>query len=148
MWNVWSELDRAITDLNALRRWVDTAYDDSVARPGSWGQQTARGPRFELVDEGSHFVVRGALPGLTEKDIQITLTQDLLTLSGERKVTPPEGFRTHRRERVDYSFSRSFTLPAPVDPERSRATLKNGLLAIELDKTPQVQPRQISVKAG
>ena len=85
---------------------------------------------------------------MTEKDIQLSIHQDVLTLSGERKQEVPQGYFVHRQERAPLKFARSFTLPCKVDPEKSTATLKDGVLTITLPKAPEAQPRQISVKVS
>jgi HSP20 family protein len=79
--------------------------------------------------------------------VQISIHQDVLTMSGERKHDAPQGWFVHRQERAPVKFSRSFSLPCKIDPEKSSATLKNGVLAITLAKVTEAQPRQIAVKA-
>jgi HSP20 family protein len=69
-------------------------------------------------------------------------------MSGERKPDESQGYYVHRQERVPVKFSRSFSLPCKVDPEKSTATLKNGVLTITLPKATSAQPRQITVKAA
>jgi HSP20 family protein len=88
------------------------------------------------------------MPGLSEKDVQISIHQDVLTLSGERKADAPQGWFVHRQERAPVKFSRTYSLPCKVDPEKSTASLKNGVLRIALAKSVEAQPRQIAVKAG
>jgi HSP20 family protein len=80
--------------------------------------------------------------------VEITLTQDVLRLSGQRKVDAPEGYSVHRQERAPFRFSRSYALPAKVDPERVGAALRDGVLVITLEKAVEVKPRRIQVKAS
>ena len=82
---------------------------------------------------------------MTEKELQISLNQDVLTLSGERKPDAVEGYTVHRKERPSVRFSRSFSLPCKVDPEKTSAVLKNGVLTLALNKAAEAQPRQIAV---
>ena len=103
---------------------------------------------MNLHDAGAALVVQADVPGLAEKDLQISLNQDVLTISGERKVQAPEGYAVDRQERASVKFSRSFTLPTRVDGEKSTAEVKNGVLTVTLAKTPEAQPRQISVRAS
>jgi HSP20 family protein len=107
----------------------------------------ASGPRVHLYDVGNSLVVKADLPGMTEKDVTISLNQDVLTLGGERKADVPEGFAVHRQERAPIRFSRTFTLPTKVDAERAAAVLKNGVLTLTLPKVPEAQPRRITVQA-
>ncbi len=108
---------------------------------------TTGGPRASFSDTGTGFMLRMELPGLNEKDIQVTLNREVLTVKGERKIEVPEGYSALRQERSSWSFAKSYALPAPVDPEKVKATMSNGLLTIELTKVPEVQPRRIEVKA-
>ncbi len=85
------------------------------------------------------------LPGLTQADVRLEVHRGVLTLSGERKNTSPEGYRPLRKERRGYQFSRSFTLPEDADVERVEATMKNGVLTVTVGKRAEVKPRQIPV---
>lgn len=113
----------------------------------SW-EQEARFPRVSFDDKGDAFVVRAELPGLAEKDLELTATATTLTLRGERKVEAPEGYSTHRSERSSFRFARTFELPAKVDSGRVEARLEHGVLTVTLPKAPEAQPKQISVKAS
>ena len=92
-------------------------------------------------------VLHAEVPGLADKDIKITMNQDVLTLEGERRVLAPEGYSVHRKERSSVRFARSFTMPCKVDVERVGATVRDGLLTITLPKTPESQPRRIAVRS-
>jgi HSP20 family protein len=105
-------------------------------------------PAVDLTDEGGKIVVRADLPGLTEKDIELNATQNSLTLAGERKLDVPEGYSVHRQERPVWKFSRSFELPCRIDLEKVAASMKNGVLTVELGKHAAEKPRQITVKAS
>ena len=111
-------------------------------------EQEGRFPRVSFDDKGSEFVVRAELPGLTEKDLELTATATTLTLRGERKVEAPEGYSAHRSERSSFRFARTFELPAKVDSGRVDARLEHGVLTVTLPKAPEAQPKQISVKAS
>jgi len=93
-------------------------------------------------------VLEADVPGLTEKDIQLTVTQDSLGLSGERKLDALEGYSVHRRERGAQRFSRAWALPTHVDSERVEASVKNGVLTVTLPKAAEARPRQIAIKAS
>jgi HSP20 family protein len=99
-------------------------------------------------DDGSNFVLRADVPGMSEGDIQINLAGDTLTLRGERKLDVPENHSVHRRERSAVRFAKSYQLPARVEADKVTATLKHGVLTLTLPKAAEAQPRQISVKAA
>ena len=92
-------------------------------------------------------MIKALVPGLSEKEIQISGNQEVLTISGERKVDAPEGYSVHRRERGNVRFSRSFTFPCRLDMERASASVKDGVLTIKLAKAAEAKPRQITVTA-
>jgi HSP20 family protein len=105
-------------------------------------------PRFSFEDTGSALVIRADVPGLSEKDLALTLEGSTLTVKGERSDVSPEGHSVHRKERRAYKFSRSFSLPTPVDVEKPQAVLKHGVLTVTLHKAKEAQPRQISVTSS
>ncbi len=88
------------------------------------------------------------LPGVREEDLEITLHQDVLTLSAKRAVEVPEGQRVILRERRPFEVTRRFDLPAPVDPERVTAKLRDGVLTVVLAKADSARPRTIAVTAA
>lgn len=142
MLSFWSEFDRTFALMDELRRRMDQATDERAA------QGAVVFPRATLWDAGHQLVLTVDLPGVTDKDINVELTGDVLTVSAERKVQVPTGYSVHRQERPALKFARSFTLPFKVDAEKIGAALKNGELTISLPKAPESQPRQIAVKAS
>lgn len=151
-WNTgWSDFDEMFATMNQLRNYMDRVFEDSLGGRFSEGRFlpsfAGTWPRANLIDAGSQLVLTAEVPGLSEKDITLTLNQEVLSISGERKVQAPEGYSAHRQERAAVSFSRSFALPCRVDAERASASVKNGILTVTLEKTADAMPRQISVKA-
>jgi HSP20 family protein len=71
-----------------------------------------------------------------------------MMISGERRTSVPAGYVAHRQERGSYTFSRSFALPCPVDPEKASAAVRDGVLTVTLEKAAEARPRQITVKAS
>jgi HSP20 family protein len=125
-----------------LRQELDRLFGDferTVAAPSS---------TVAFDDDGAAFVLRADVPGLTEKDFEISVAGNTVTLRGERKVEVPEGYSVHRRERSAVRFAKSFELPTRVDADKVTATLKHGVLTLTLPKAADAQPRQISVKAA
>lgn len=141
----WSDLERTVAAMEDFRRLFGRTLGGGDHRHVS---QAAGWPSVNMYDAGSTLKVTAEVPGLTEKDLAITVNQNVLTLSGERKADAPEGYSIHRQERAPYRFSRSFSLPVRVNGEKTSATLKNGILTITLEKAPEAQPRQIAVKAS
>jgi HSP20 family molecular chaperone IbpA len=124
---------RVFADFDRLFR----ELDQRSVNTGAADVRTKNTPeRYELTVD---------LPGLTQADVHLEVHRGVLTLSGERKHAVPEGYRSQRRERRAYQFSRSFTLPEDADVERVSAAMKNGVLTVSVAKRPEVKPRQIPV---
>jgi HSP20 family protein len=144
-----SEFDDMFSLLSDFRRHMDRAFEDTLgSEPEARDRSRVLGPRANLVDAGSTLVVTAEVPGLSERDVQLTLTQDVLTIAGKRKLEAPAGYAVHRRERADVNFTRSFALPCRVNAERASASVKNGILTITLEKSADAMPRQIAVSSA
>ena len=103
-------------------------------------------PPFDVSETEGEIIVKAELPGMKVEDIDITLTDGLLTIKGERKMEKEDKRENyHRIERRFGSFSRSFTLPADVDSAKVEATLKNGILYLILPKHEAAKPKKISI---
>jgi HSP20 family protein len=103
-------------------------------------------PSLDLYDDKDAFVVSVELPGMKKEEIDISLHDGVLTVSGERKHEREnkEG-QTFRSERYFGKFQRSVSLPASVDASSVKASYKDGILSISLPKAEEAKPRQISV---
>src|SRR5262245_33986542 len=149
-WSNWGlydfdrQFERTLADFDAVRREMNRLFDGRQSRAG----RSVGWPRIALFDQGAHLLVRAELPGMKEKDVNISIDQGVLTLRGERSAQALEGYSVHRQERGHYRFGRSFTLPCKVDVEKTKAALENGVLTVTLPKAPEEQPRQIAVRAS
>lgn len=145
----WSDFNRSFAALDELRRQMNY-YFDELDRPRSpMSEMPGRSwPRSNLFDNGSELLLYAAVPGLSEKDIELTLTGDTLALTGKRESPAPEGYSIHRKERGNIRFARSFTLPVKVDPEKVSASVKDGMLMVKMAKAAEATPRQITVQAS
>ena len=104
-------------------------------------------PNVEVKENGKIYTISVELPGLDEKDVKVTVDNDLLTISGEKKVEHTDE-KTHFSERSYGSFTRSFTLPADADRNAVAAKFAKGVLTLEIQKTAgaPAQGKQIEVK--
>ena len=103
-------------------------------------------PAFEVRETKDAYVFSADLPGLREDELDISLTGNHLTISGQRSEEKREdGDRVHMYERRYGAFSRSFALPEGVDTEDVEANLEHGVLKISVPKKPEVKPRRISL---
>ncbi|HTW46325.1 MAG TPA: Hsp20/alpha crystallin family protein [Acidobacteriaceae bacterium] len=106
-------------------------------------------PPVDIYEDEHRIVLKLEVPGLTEKDLDIQLENQVLTVKGERKFEKEEKEENfHRIERRYGSFYRSFTIPNTVDPESVKAGYDAGVLKIELAKRAEAKPKQIKVEVG
>jgi len=104
-------------------------------------------PTFEVKETKDSYVFKADLPGVKEGDLDLSLTGNRLTISGQRQdEQKQEGETFYAYERSYGSFSRSFTLPEGIDAEHVQADLKDGVLVVAVPKKPEVQPKRISLK--
>jgi len=102
---------------------------------------------LDVAETDSEVIVTTEVPGVDAKDIEITLTGDVLTIRGEKKEEKEEKKKNYRRmERWYGSFGRSVTLPSSVDQSRIKAKVKNGVLTITLPKKEEERPKAIKVE--
>jgi len=103
-------------------------------------------PALDVTENANDFTVRVELPGLAEKDIDVSIASNVLTLRGEKKGgQETKDAQFYRQETWCGSFQRTLPLPAPVDAEHIQADLKNGILTIVLPKREEAKPKQIAV---
>jgi HSP20 family protein len=106
-------------------------------------------PPVDISEDANQISVTAELPGFKEKDVNVELHGDVLTISGERKRESEKKDRNYTRVERSYGqFCRFFTLPGTVDRENVKASFSDGLLRIELPKKPEAKPRQIPIGAG
>ncbi|MBN2443981.1 MAG: Hsp20/alpha crystallin family protein [Spirochaetales bacterium] len=106
-------------------------------------------PKVDVKDGKDNYTIEAELPGYTEKDVDVKVDGDLLTISSAKKEEKEEKKNEYIiRERHERSFTRSFTLPKDIDRENIKAHYKNGVLSLELPKKPETKPRSIEVKAN
>jgi HSP20 family protein len=105
-------------------------------------------PAVDILEKEGNLILRAEIPGVEEKDIDLKLEGNVLTLKGEKKLQNEQERNDFRRMESFYgSFTRSFTLPETVDREHIKAEFKNGILIITVPQKPEVKPRDIPVNA-
>jgi HSP20 family protein len=135
-----------------MRRDMDRLFDNFFeASPQTWeGQtnwQTNWGLAVDVSENEDSFIVKASVPGINPDDIEVTLTDNVLTIKGEtRSDTESEKDKYHVRERRFGSFARTLSLPVPLKSDAIEATHENGVLTLTLPKAEEVKPRRISIK--
>lgn len=105
-------------------------------------------PTLDLYQTNDNVVAQFELPGMRKEEIEISLHDGALTVSGERKIESPNGGKTERSERYVDKFRRSITLPVHVDASKVRASYRDGILTVTLPKAEEAKPRQIQISAN
>ena len=140
-WDMQSEMNRMLDDMlgTTFRR-----PQRQLAGVTEWA------PAVDVVTKNGDLVVRAELPGVKQEDVDITLQNNVLTISGERKAEQEEergGY--YVRERRYGSFSRSFTLPEGVDESKVHARYENGVLEVTVEGAAAVkEPRRIQIEGS
>jgi HSP20 family protein len=134
-------------ELDRMRREVNR-----IARSQGSGVFSQRGagvfPLMNITEDSDKFVVRAELPGMKADEIDISVTRDTLSISGERKIhAESEDAKYHRREREAGKFSRIFSMPSLINPEKVEATSVDGILTVVLTKAEESKPKQIRIKS-
>jgi HSP20 family protein len=105
-------------------------------------------PDFEVKETPNAFVFKADLPGVEEKDLEIHVSGNRLTISGHRDAEErQEGETWYAYERSYGTFTRTFTLPEGVDADHVQADLQSGVLTVTVPKHPEAQPKRIAVKS-
>jgi len=137
------------TGTDVFKREMDRLFDrffeprwDEFELVGEWA------PKVDVVETKDAVVVKAEMPGMEQKDINVELENQVLTIKGEKHQEKEEkGERFHRTERSWGAFSRTFRLPAAVEGGKVNATFKNGVLTVTLPKAPTARGTTIPVKA-
>jgi len=123
---------------------VSSWFDDMFVGP-VFGKSTV--PAVDVKETDSEFLMEVELPGLSEKDVEVKLDNNLLTISSRKEDNKEEKKNGYiMRERRSASFSRSFVLPEGIDREKIAAEFKDGVLNLSFPKTPAAKPKTIEVK--
>jgi HSP20 family protein len=139
----WPNLGR----LSDLRDEIDRLFESPLSTFGQsanlFGGWT---PALDVYEDKDNFVVKAELPGMKKEDIDVSLHDGALSLSGERKnETKYENAEVYRAERFVGRFQRTLSLPTPVAADKVKAQYKDGVLTVTLPKTEEAKPKQIDV---
>jgi HSP20 family protein len=146
-WQPFTELDR-------LRGEMDRLFGDffgrgpALTRMGKRGLFDTQGwtPPVDMIDRPDEIVVKTMVPGIERKDINVSVSNGTLTISGERKTDSEVKEKDYYCcEQFYGKFYRAVDLPSSVDSEKVKATMKNGILEIHLPKAEAVKPKSIEV---
>jgi len=142
----------SLVPLNRVTQEVDRIFSRVLNEMPEFGVRSLHSngafPAINLWDAGAEYRLEAELPGLALEDLEITVKDEELTLSGQRKLHDETDGRYHLRERVEGRFRRTLRLPAQLDADNVEATLSNGVLRVRLPKAPELAPRKVEVKVA
>jgi len=146
-WRPWSMARRGSEPFRSFDDLVSRMFDDWMPRFGGEGRGWS--PAVDMMDKKDEIVLRADLPGLEQKDLQVNVDNGMLTIHGSRKEEH-EGKEEdyYSRERWSGSFTRTMTLPSGIDPDKIKATFKNGVLEVHVPKAPHAAGKSIEIKAA
>jgi HSP20 family protein len=135
-------------NLSDIQGEVNRLFDSFFGRPGAPSTQGGRvwSPFVDMYETKDDLVLTVEVPGVSEKDVSVSITGDLLSIRGERRFDPEVKDQSYLHlERVYGKFERTVQLPMPVQADKVKATYRDGLLEIRLPKVEEVKPKQIKI---
>src|SRR6202044_4166885 len=129
---------------------INSVFRESVGREGDESLTTSSfAPAVDVYQHEHTVTLKIEVPGIDEKDIDVRLENNTLTVHGERKIEKEEKEENYRRVERNYgSFTRTFTLPTTVESEKVSANYDKGVLKIALPKKAEAKPKQIKINIG
>jgi len=142
------EPTRALSPFEEMERWFEDFSRRPLFRPSWWPrlrmpEMEEVAPSVDIFEEADDVVVKAELPGMKKEDLDIKLTEDTITVSGEKKKEEKvEKKDYYRLERSYGSFTHSFRLPKEVQTEKASAKFKEGVLEIRIPKTEEAKKKE------
>src|ERR1700719_2258095 len=146
-WEPFREFSITQDRMNRMNRLFRESY--SPEGPDEALTTTNFAPPVDIYEDEHTITLKLEVPGIDEKDIDVHIENNTLTVHGERKMEKEEKEENFRRVERQYgSFTRSFTLPSSVDPQQVSADYNQGVLKIKFAKKAEAKPKQIKVNVG
>jgi HSP20 family protein len=140
----WTVSNPAFTQ---MRREMESLMDRLTGAAGD-GQMGGVFPPVNVAEDGDHYYVRALVPGLDPTQLDVSVVNQTVTISGTRAAAAEEGASVHRKERPEGSFSRSVTLPALFEGGGVEAQYADGILTLTLPKPETAKPRRVTVQSA
>jgi HSP20 family protein len=135
---------RDLTDIQTQMNRLFANFLGQPTAPGLIGHVWA--PAVDMDATKNEVVISAELPGISEKDIRLSITGDLLTIQGERRGNDEVKDGSHyRRERWFGKFERTLALPMPVETGQVKVTYRDGVLTVKLPKVEEIKPKEIKI---
>ena len=144
--STWSHLDQLFNLRDEIHRLFDPRLTDGQRTTDFFDGWT---PAIDLYEDKENLFVKVELPGLKKEEIEVSVHDGTLSISGERKAaTKDSSSQTFRSERFFGRFHRTVALPKPVAVDKIKAAYKDGILTVTLPKTEEAKPKQIEVSVS
>jgi len=150
-WSPFVSMERwePFRNVSDIHEEVNRLLDSFLGRPTSTADIRNWVPALDMHETKDQFVLKFELPGVKDKDVSLSIVEDLLTVKGERAfAADTEGKNARHIERVYGKFERSVRLPVPVQAEKVTATYRDGVLEVMLPKAEEVKPKAIKIDIG
>jgi HSP20 family protein len=146
-WESLREFSAMQDRMNRMNRLIRESH--SHEGPEEALTTTTLAPPVDIYEDEHNIILKMEVPGIDEKDIDVLIQNNTLTVHGERKIEKEEKEENFRRVERQYgSFTRSFTLPSSVDPGQVSAHSDKGVLKITLAKKTEAKPKQVKINVG
>ena len=143
-WTSWTAPNAAYAQ---MRREMESLMDRLTGAAGD-GQAAGVFPPVNVAEDGDHYYVRALVPGLDPSQLDVSVVNQTVTISGTRAAAAEENASVHRKERAEGSFSRSVTLPALFEGSAVEANYVDGILTLTLPKPETAKPRRVTVQGA
>jgi len=135
-------------DVSTMREDMERLFDSMLSRYPRERVQAVWAPSIDVEETNDAMIIRVELPGMKREDIKVTVAEDTVTISGERKYENDRKDRTfHRVERAYGSFQRAIALPVSVQGDKAEANYRAGVLELALPKAERVKAREITIES-
>jgi HSP20 family protein len=143
---VWSPLDQLLNMREEIHRLFEPSLTDGQRTTEFFDGWT---PAIDLYEDKENLFVKVELPGLKKEEIEVSVHDGTLSISGERKAAMQDSSsQTFRSERFFGRFHRTVALPKPVAVDKIKAAYKDGILTVTLPKTEEAKPKQIEIRVS
>lgn len=132
-------------EMSALQDRINRVFNEQISRGEAEGAEKSWAPVVDILEDNSDLIVRAELPGVCREDMDVEVTSEMLTISGERKFDDKSSDKYLRVERAYGPFKRSFSIGVPVQPDKIKASFKDGILEIVVPKAEEVKPKKIEI---
>jgi HSP20 family protein len=137
----------AFTELNRLQEEMNILFDRFFGEQRTPVRNAGVFPAVNVAQDADNVYITAELPGISGKDLDITVEEETVLIKGERRAEPEgDDVSYHRRERGEGKFSRTVTLPTRVVAESAAAETRDGILKLILPKAEEVKPKKIEIK--